>query len=337
MPSLPETFACYLVRKSGKDQIEASIERRPFAELPQGEVLVRVEFSSLNYKDALAATGHPGVVRKFPHIPGIDAAGTVAASSTAQVKVGEKVIVTSYELGSGRFGAWAEYIRVPADWVVPLPQGLTTEEAMIYGTAGFTAAQCVLALQEHHITPDKGDIVVTGATGGVGLFAVQFLAHLGYAVTAVSGKPEKKDWLISLGAERVIDRGDVSDDSGQLLLSARWAGAVDTVGGNTLATLLRATDRAGCVAACGLVGGADLSLTVYPFILRGVTLAGIDSGYCPMPRRRDIWQHLAGDWKLSNLKQLSAKVSLQDLDPQIQVMLQGQHAGRTVVVLVSPM
>lgn len=333
MPTLPETFACYLVRKSGKDQIEASIERRPFAELPQGEVLVRVEFSSLNYKDALAAMGHPGVVRKFPHIPGIDAAGTVAASSTPQIKVGEKVIVTSYDLGSGRFGAWAEYIRVPADWVVPLPEGLSTEEAMVYGTAGFTAAQCVLALQEHHITPDKGDIVVTGATGGVGLFAVQFLAHLGYAVTAVSGKPDKKDWLLSMGAKNVIDRSEVSDDSGQPLLSARWAGAVDTVGGSTLATLLRATDRQGCVAACGLVGGADLSLTVYPFILRGITLVGIDSGWgCPMSLRREIWQHLAGDWKVSNLDQLSTKVSLQDLDPQIQAMLKGQHAGRTVVV-----
>jgi putative YhdH/YhfP family quinone oxidoreductase len=225
MPALPETFACYLVRKPGKDHIEASLERRPLVELPPGDVLVRVEFSSLNYKDALAAMGHPGVVRKFPHIPGIDAAGTVAASSTAQVKVGEKVIVTSYELGSGRFGAWAEYIRVPADWIVPLPAGLSMEEAMTYGTAGFTAAKCVLALKEHHITPDKGDIVVTGATGGVGLFAVQFLAQLGYAVTAVSGKPDKEDWLISLGAERVIDRGEVSDDSDKPLLSARWAGA----------------------------------------------------------------------------------------------------------------
>ncbi len=332
MANLPETFACYLVRKPGKDQIEASLERRPLVELPAGEVLVRVEFSSLNYKDALAATGHPGVVRRFPHIPGIDAAGTVAASSSVDVKVGEKVIVTSYELGSGRFGAWAEYIRVPADWVVPLPKHLSTEDAMIYGTAGFTAAQCVLALQEHHVTPDKGEIAVTGATGGVGLFAVQFLAHLGYAVTAVSGKPDKKDWLMSLGAEHIIDRKEVNDDSDKPLLSARWAGAVDTVGGNTLATLLRATDRQGCVAACGLVGGTELPLTVYPFILRGVTLAGIDSGWCPMPRRREIWQHLAGDWKLPNLSALARKVSLKDLEPEIQSMLKGQHAGRTVVV-----
>jgi acrylyl-CoA reductase (NADPH) len=333
MAKLPETFSCYLVRKAGKGQIEAGVERRPLVELPAGEVLVRVEYSSLNYKDALASTGHPGVVRQFPHVPGIDAAGTIAASDSHRFPIGQKVIVTSYELGSGRWGGWAEYIRVPADWVVPLPQALSAEEAMIYGTAGFTAAQCVLALQEHDVTPDKGDIVVTGATGGVGLFAVGFLARLGYAVTAATGKAGRRDWLISLGAKNVIGRSEVEDRSDKPLLSARWAGAVDTVGGHTLGTLLRSTDRAGCVAACGLVGGTDLPISVYPFLLRGITLAGIDSGYCPMPRRLKIWNHLATDWKPADLASLSNQVGLNDLQPEIDKMLKGQHAGRTIVEL----
>ncbi len=331
MSRLPETFACYLVRKTGKDQIEGGVDRRPLAELPAGDVLIRVEFSSLNFKDALAATGHPGVVRQFPHVPGIDAAGTVKASSSARFAVGQKVIATSYELGSGQWGAWAEYIRVPADWVVPLPKELTTEEAMIYGTAGFTAAQCVLALQEHAIGPDKGEVVVTGATGGVGLFAVRFLARLGYSVTAVTGKAEQRDWLLSLGAKKVIDRSEVNDNSGKPMLAARWAGAIDTVGGITLATLLRSTEHLGCVAACGLVGGTDLPLSVYPFILRGVTLVGIDSGWCPMHRRLEIWQHLATDWKIPDLADLAKTIRLNDLDPEIQAMLNGQHAGRTII------
>ena len=333
MSNLPETFACYLVRKAGKDRIEAGVERRPLGELPAGDVLIRVEFSSLNYKDALASTGHAGVVKSFPHVPGIDAAGTVAVSDSEKFSVGQKVLVTSYELGSGRWGGWAEYVRVPAEWVIPLPNGLITKEAMTYGTAGFTAAQCVLALQDHEITPASGEVIVTGATGGVGVFAVQFLAHLGYAVTAVTGKSDRRDWLKSLGAANVIDRSEVNDASGKPLLPARWAGAVDTVGGNTLGTLLRSLDRSGCAAACGLVGGTLLPVSVYPFILRGVTLAGIDSGYCPMPRRQTIWNHLAGDWKLNNLDDLAGEVPLKDLDPQIQSMLQDQHAARTVVVL----
>ena len=333
MTSLPESFTCYLVKKAGKDAIEAGVERRPMLELPAGEVLIRVEYSSLNYKDALAATGHPGVVRHFPHVPGIDAAGTVAASDVKEFAAGQKVLVTSYELGSGRWGGWAEYVRVPADWVVPLPESLTSKDAMIYGTAGFTAAQCVLALKEHNVTPGKGEVVVTGATGGVGCFAVQFLARQGYRVAAVTGKADQRDWLLSLGAARVIGRSEVNDNSEKPLLKGQWAGAVDTVGGNTLATVLRGTDRSGCVAACGLAGGSDLPMTVYPFILRGVTLAGIDSAWCPRNRRLEIWNLLAGDWKPVNLESLASKVPLLGLDEKIGAMLQGGHAGRTIVVL----
>lgn len=333
MPQIPESFRCFLVRKTGKDQVESSVERRPMTELPPGEVLIRVNYSSLNYKDAMAATGHPGLVKNFPHVPGIDAAGTVVASDAQGISPDQQVIVTSYELGSGRWGAWGEYIRVPAEWVVPLPEGLTMKQAMIYGTAGFTAAQCVLALQNQDVTPDKGDIVVTGATGGVGSFAVEFLAKLGYRVTAVTGKPEQQDALLSLGASEVIDRSVVSNDSTRPLLKAKWAGGVDTVGGNTLATLLRCTKHSGCVAACGLVGGSDLPITVYPFILRGVTLSGIDSAWCPQPRRRDIWNRLATDWKLDNLDSRANQAALEEIEAAVQTMLEGKHVGRTLVVI----
>jgi putative YhdH/YhfP family quinone oxidoreductase len=253
-------FSCYLVRKIGKDQIEASLERRPMHELPDGDVLIRVEYSSLNYKDALAATGHAGVARKFPHVPGIDAAGTIVESCTPEFQKGTQVFVTGCDLGAGRWGGWAEYVRVPAEWVIPLPEGMTLEEAMRFGTAGFTAALSVAALQHHGLSPNSGEIVVTGATGGVGSIAVQLLAGLGYSVTGVTGKADRHEWLRRLGARNIASRAEVDVQGGNPLLSARWAGAVDTVGGNTLATLLRTTHIGGCVTACGLVGGADLHL-----------------------------------------------------------------------------
>ncbi len=327
------SFSCFMVRKTDKDQIESSIEQRPMLDLPAGEVLVHVAYSSLNYKDALAATGHPGVVRDFPHVPGIDAAGTVVESSVAEVAVGQAVVVTSYNLGTERWGGWAEYIRVPAEWVVPLPDGLSALDAMALGTAGFTAALCVDSLQQHGIAPSEKEVVVTGATGGVGILAVKLLAALGYPVVAVSGKSDRHDWLMQHGATRVIGRDDVNDNSSRPLLSARWAGAVDTVGGNTLATLLRSTQPGGCVAACGLVGGAELPLTVYPFILRGVTLAGIDSAFCPRERRIGIWKKLASDWNLTGLDAITTTVELSDIKTCVQDMLAGKTTGRTVVRL----
>jgi putative YhdH/YhfP family quinone oxidoreductase len=295
--------------------------------------LVRVAFSSLNYKDALAATGQPGVVRTFPHVPGIDAAGVVAESSSANVQIGKNVIVTGHGLGAERWGGWAEYIRVPADWVVPLPNGLTLEESMIYGTAGFTAALCIRSLQEHGVEPSCGDVVVTGATGGVGSVAVAILARLGYTVVAVTGKTERHAWLKDRGAGRVVGREDVLDTGSKPLLSANWAGAVDSVGGQMLASILRATKQNGCVAACGLVGGAELSLTVFPFILRGVTLAGIDSAWCPLARRVDIWQRLAGAWRPDRIAELATTVPLEQLDAHVDAMLAGNSIGRTVVAI----
>jgi acrylyl-CoA reductase (NADPH) len=328
---LPEKVRCYLVHRDESGQATAGIETLPLENLPEGDVLIDVQYSSLNYKDALAATGNTGVARKFPHVPGIDAAGVVLESSSAEFNVDDEVVVTGYELGSGAWGGWCEAIRVPADWVVPLPDGLTSEEAMILGTAGFTAAQCVDALQHQGVHPDSGPVVVTGATGGVGSLAVSILAKLGYEVTAITGKAEQHAWLKQLGAAHVAGRDAVDDASDRALLRANWAGAVDTVGGNTLATLLRSTDYRGCVTACGLVGGADLNLTVYPFLLRGVRLIGIDSAHCPMDVRLQIWQQLAGPWKLDALTQLATHLQLEDVTDAVQQILAGQMSGRYVV------
>ena len=292
---------------------------------------VRVVWSSLNYKDALAATGHPGVARSFPHIPGIDAAGVVVESSSSEFPIGTEVIATGHELGTERWGGWAEFIRVPATWLVNRPAGLTLAEAMTIGTAGFTAAQSVQALIHAGVTPERGPVLVTGATGGVGSMAVQLLAQLGYAVTAVSGKPDRIEWLQQLGAKAVIDRETFLQVPSRPLLSATWEGGVDTVGGTTLATLLRSVSHRGCVAACGLVGGADLALTVYPFILRGITLAGIDSAWCPEPQRAEIWNRLATDWKPKHLAESQTVIALDQVGSAVKQILQGQIVGRTLV------
>jgi len=328
---LPESFRCYLVRKTGNDKIEAGIEQRPLRELAAGDVLIRVKYSSLNYKDALAATGHPGITRKFPHVPGIDAAGVVAESTSPLFKVGDEVFSTGHELGVERYGGWAEYVRIPAEWIVKRPAGLSLEESMTLGTAGFTAAQCVDALQRHRITPDRGEVIVTGATGGVGSLAVMLLAKLGYKVVAVSGKKDRGPWLTERGASRVIGREEIADDARKPMLAAKYAGAVDTVGGGTLTAVIKSLQHRGCVAACGLVGGADLPLTVYPFILRGVTLAGIDSAWCPDDSRAEIWQHLASDWKLDRLAETATFIDLDAAGDAVQRILKGEITGRVVV------
>lgn len=331
---IPETVKCYLVRKAGKDQIESGVESRPTHELPAGDVLIRVAYSSLNYKDALAATGHPAVARSFPHVPGIDVIGEVAESSSANVHPGDQVLVTSYELGVERWGGWAEYVRVRAEWITPLPAGLSLHESMILGTAGLTAGLCVQTLQRHEVKPESGEVLVTGATGGVGILAVKLLSKLGYKVVAVSGKSDKHAWLRQHGAARVVGREDVLDDSKKPLLSARWAGAVDTAGGQMLASVLRAIRYDGCIACCGLVGGAELPTTVYPFILRGVTLAGIDSAWCPQPRREEVWKLLAGEWKPDDLDSIATTIRLDQLADRIPRILAGQSTGRTVVAFV---
>jgi putative YhdH/YhfP family quinone oxidoreductase len=326
------TFDALVVREADED-FARQVEKRTLADLPPGEVLIRVHYSSLNYKDALSASGHKGVTRSYPHTPGIDAAGLVEASDSDEFRPGDEVIVTSYDLGMNTPGGWGQYIRVPAGWVVPLPDGLTLRESMIYGTAGFTAALSVHALQTHGVAPDQGEILVTGATGGVGSLAVGILAQAGYRVVAASGKPDAEPFLRGLGAGEVIPREQVLDTSPRPLLRGRWAGVVDTVGGEYLATALKSTQYGGAVTCCGLVASADLPTTVYPFILRAVSLLGIDSQNCPMDLRRRIWQKLAGEWKLAKLDGLASKCSLQGLEPEIVRILEGQQKGRVVVNL----
>lgn len=301
-------------------------------DLPDGSAVVQVEWSSLNYKDGLAAQGHPGVARKLPHVPGIDAAGyLVKAPESCPIPLGSPVVVTGYELGAGQWGGWCEQIRVPAEWLVPLPANLTLRESMILGTAGFTAAQCVRALLRHDIAPESGPIAVSGATGGVGCLSVLLLSQLGYRVVAATGKADATQWLRDLGASQVVDRSDFLGDVQRPLLSTRFAGAIDTVGGETLSGLLRATQPHGCVAACGLVGGHDLALTVYPFIIRGVALDGITSSMCPPGPRLEIWRLLANEWKPRSLDQLTQETDLAHLESHIQAILAGQVRGRVVV------
>jgi putative YhdH/YhfP family quinone oxidoreductase len=320
-----------VVEKDQNGKIQAGVTERDRDDLPEGELLIRVTYSSLNYKDALAATGRPGVARKFPHVPGIDAAGEVVQSQVAELPAGSHVLVTGYDLGASRWGGWAEYVRVPAEWVIPLPQGLNLLDAMRLGTAGFTAALSIDALQRHDVLPGKGEVVVTGATGGVGCLAIKILAKLGYSTVAVTGKQDRHNWLEELGAKRIIGRDEVNVQGGNPLLKATWAGAVDTVGNNTLATLLRSTEIGGCVTACGLVGGTDLVTTVFPFILRGVTLCGIDTGWCRREKRLEIWNHLATDWKLDGLEDVSRTVDLDNVQEPVRQILAGQITGRTVV------
>ena len=324
------------VRKDEKG-VHRTIEQRSTDDLPTGDVRIQVLYSSVNYKDALAATGHPGVVRKFPHVPGIDAAGVVLESSVTTFAPGDRVVVTGRDLGVSHWGGWATEIRVPSDWVLPLPSGLTLQESMVLGTAGFTAAQSVSALVAHGVTPESGEILVTGATGGVGGLAVRLLSQLEFSVVAVTGKAEQHERLLAWGAKEVISRGDALDETDRPLLSARWAGSVDTVGGNVLATTLRSLRYRGCVTACGLTAGSDLNGTVYPFLLRGISLVGIDSAACPTKPRSDIWRKLASEWKLEDLVKESTLIQLEDVDSALESILAGQLVGRYVIDLNNEM
>ncbi|MEZ6089479.1 MAG: YhdH/YhfP family quinone oxidoreductase [Pirellulaceae bacterium] len=336
---MASTFRCLYVQEDASGNVSHGLADRPLDDLPivDGPACqIDVRWTALNYKDALAATGHRGVIRSLPHIPGIDAVGTIASSDSAQFSVGDQVIVTGYDLGTSRFGAWAEKIRVPVEWVVPLPEGLSQQEAIILGTAGFTAAQCVAALLHNRVAVDEQPIVVTGATGGVAGLSIQILAKLGFHVVAVTGKQDEHDRLKSWGASEVISRNDFTDTSGRPMLSARFSGAIDTVGGSTLETVLRQIAYRGCVAACGLAGGHELHTTVYPFLLRGITLAGIDSAMCPMSLRRDIWRKLAGDWKPQHLNEIAHQIRFDELPEAVASMLSGKHIGRSIVALESP-
>jgi putative YhdH/YhfP family quinone oxidoreductase len=271
------------------------------------------------------------VTRNYPHTPGIDAAGTVAHSDSPRFAPGDAVIVTSYDLGMNTPGGFGQYIRVPAGWVVPLPPGLSLREAMVYGTAGFTAALSVWHVTKSPDLDEGGDIIVSGATGGVGSIAVSILTKLGHSVTAVNGVVDETDFLKRIGAAHIISIDDATDKSGRPLLKARWAAGIDTVGGEILATTIKSTRSGGTVTCCGNVASPDLPLSVFPFILRGVTLIGIDSQNCPMPIRERIWQKIASDWKIDGLDDLTTEAPLAELDDKVEQMLQRKHVGRTII------
>ena len=326
-------FKAMVVQRAPDGKYIRQITDKSLDELPKGEVLIQVQYSSLNYKDGLSATGHRGVTKNYPHTPGVDAAGIVEQSFNDAFQPGDKVIVTSYDLGMNTSGGFGQYISVPASWVVPLPDNLSLKESMAYGSAGLTAGFCILKLNEHRITPHKGEILVTGATGGVGSFAVAMLARIGYQVVAVTGKMDEKQFLIDLGAKEVISRDEAIDTSEKPLLKGRWAGVVDTVGGHILSTAIRSTRLHGAVTCCGNVASPDLLINVYPFILRGIALVGIDSQSCPMDMRRKTWQKIASEWKLADLNRQTSMCSLEDLGAEIDRILAGKQKGRVIVDL----
>ncbi len=327
-------FRAMVVEEIGENRFARKITEKTIDQLPEGDVLVRVNWSSLNYKDALSASGNRGVTKKYPHTPGIDASGVVEESRSEAFNPGDKVIVTSYDLGMNTSGGFGQYIRVPAAWVVPLPAGLDLRKSMILGTAGFTAGMSVMALS-HSVPADRGDILVTGATGGVGSLSLAILARLGYSVTAVSGKKEAEPFLLGLGARKILSREEVTVGRDRPLLKGLWAGVIDTVGGEILASAIKSTDLQGVVTCCGNVASPNLPLTVFPFILRGVSLIGIDSQNCPMVHRQKIWQHLASDWKPAQLNDLCREVSLDKLEDEIVLILRGGQTGRVIVKMDS--
>lgn len=330
-----KAFRALVVREENGG-FQRAVEECRIADLPPGEVLIRVHFSSLNYKDALSASGNRGVTKKYPHTPGIDAAGVVAASTVPQFSAGDEVLCMCYDLGMNTPGGFGEYIRVPAAWVLAKPEPLSLHETMQIGTAGFTAAQCVDKLLALGLRPEQGPVLVTGATGGVGSLACALLAKLGFAVTAVTGKESEHDFLRQLGCEAVLNRQQAIGRASAALLRERWAGVVDTVGGEILAGAVKAAQYNGIVTCCGNAASGELPLTVYPFILRGVTLAGIDSAECPLTRRKEIWDKLAGPWRPllhDALQALSVRISLAQLSQTIDEMLAGRTRGRIVVDL----
>ncbi len=329
MTNIP--FSAYWISEEPNGTFKNQIIQRNTNDLPQNGVLIKVVYSSLNYKDALSAKGNKGVTRRYPHTPGIDAAGTIAESTSPDFKSGDQVIVTGYDLGMNTMGGFGEYINVPAEWVVHLPTGLSLKESMILGTAGFTAALAMHHLLRCGQKPTDGPLLVTGATGGVGSLSVLIAAKLGFEVIASTGKADETGYLINIGARNVIDRKEVDDQSGRMLLRPQWAGAIDTVGGNTLATILKSLKPHGNVACCGNVDSPLLSSSVFPFILNGVNLLGINSATTPMTLRLNLWEKLSGVWKPDLQKIKTEVVSLDKMHLSIEKILKGGITGRVVL------
>ena len=326
-------FLALQAREGAAGGFEQVVVERDTAELPAGELLIRVKYSSLNYKDALSASGNRGVTGHFPHTPGIDAAGIVEASSVAEFAAGDEVIVTGYDLGMNTAGGFGQYIRIPAGWAIKRPQGLSLREAMVLGTAGLTAALCVDKLEQAGVTADAGPILVTGATGGVGSVAVALLAKLGYEVAAATGKAQQAEFLRGLGAQAIVLRSELQEGVDKPLLKEQWAGAVDTVGGDILFNVVKSLRHGGSVACCGLTAGVAFQGSVLPFILRGVNLLGVDSVELPLVVKASMWDKLSLQWKLDDLESLVSEVTLEQLPEAIGRILAGQQVGRVLVRL----
>jgi acrylyl-CoA reductase (NADPH) len=328
-------YKSLLIQETPDGRFERHIVDRPIDALPQGDVLVRVHYSALNYKDGLSATGHKGITRKFPHTPGIEAAGRVVESASGKFPAGTEVFVTGYDLGMNTAGAFSEYVRVPSDWVIPKPAILSCKDCMTIGTAGFTAAYALYKMELMGQTPDYGPIVVTGSTGGVGSLAVAILAKAGYEVIAVTGKKDAEDYLRFLGAARIEPREFLNDSLGKPLSRAMWAGAIDTVSGTMLTTLLKRCRRDGNVVATGLLSSIHFSTTIYPFILNGVNLLGIGAGQTPMHLRLKLWDKLVNEWNVSDkLSAIANEICLEELkDTYIDAILSGKTKGRVVIKL----
>ncbi|MEX2468771.1 MAG: YhdH/YhfP family quinone oxidoreductase, partial [Pseudohongiellaceae bacterium] len=321
-------YNAFVVSETSDGEFAGKIKTLDTSDLPAGDVLIKVQYSSLNYKDALSAAGNKGVTRQYPHTPGIDAAGSVVEANVAHLNPGEEVIVVGYDLGMNTAGGFGEYIRVPGDWVVRKPASLGLRASMILGTAGFTAALCVDKLLAAGLDKDSGEVLVSGATGGVGSVAVALLAKLGYDVAAVTGKAQAESWLRDLGARTVIDRSELGEANPKPLLKPRWAGAVDTVGGPTLVNIIKSLHYGCSVAACGMVQSPALELSVFPFILRGVNLLGVDSVELALPVKQAMWDKLGGDWQLDNLESLATEITPEELDSSLRQLLAGKARGR---------
>lgn len=329
---MSETFKALLLEQ-GSPQPEVQVRDLAIEDLPAGDVLVQVHYSGLNYKDGMILQGLGNLVRDYPHVPGIDLAGTVLESEDPRHQPGDPVLLTGYRVGETHWGGYAQRARVQGDWLVPQPEGYSARQAMAVGTAGFTAMLAIQALEDRGLQPDDGEILVTGASGGVGSIAVRLLARLGYRVTAVTGRSENTDYLQALGAHTVLPRDELAAAPDKPLLRERWVGCIDSVGGDTLAHVLATLAYGRSVAACGLAGGPQLQTTVLPFLLRGINLLGIDSVMCPAPRRRASWSRLAQLLPGADLDALTTEISLDDLPHYGERILKGQVRGRTVVRL----
>ncbi|MFT3903460.1 MAG: YhdH/YhfP family quinone oxidoreductase [Niabella sp.] len=323
-----KSYKCLLITEE-EGRFSQTIATRSLDDLPAGDVLIRVHYSSLNYKDAMSATGKKGVTPKYPHTPGIDAAGVVELSTDSRYQAGDEVLVTGFDLGMGTSGGFAQYIRVPADWVVKLPIGLSLRDSMVYGTAGFTAGLSVGALLNNGVSPQKGIVAVTGASGGVGSLAAAMLKKLGFRVAAISGKGNISSFFGSIGVDEIIPRAEIEESFGRPLLKPRFAGVVDTVGGKMLAALLSSLQYGGAASTCGMLNGTEVPASIFPFILRGVKLIGIDSVQLPLEERLQIWEHLATDWRPANLE--VSEITLEELPTVFNSILNGQMKGKCVV------